>query len=91
MDVSLFTRPGAMGDLHYAIGAYTGIDRAISWFPLRWQLHLLAHKIERAILRQGVDRVKRRVTFSLPDGRTYLIVGAAGYPHAVPWPRNADT
>jgi len=91
MNIHAFTQPGALADLHFAIGAFTGLDRVIRWLPLRWQLHCCAHKIDRTLQRSGIDRIKRRVTFSLPDGRTYLITGAAGYPHAVAWVRNTGS
>jgi len=87
VDVHAFTQPGAIADLHFAIGAFTGRDALVKWLPLRWQLHVIARRIDRYLQRIGADRMKRKVTFSLPDGRTYLITGAAGYPHAAPWYR----
>ena len=91
MNVQLFTQPGAMADLHYAIGAFTGWDRVIPLLPLKWQLHLIVHKIDRSLVRAGIDRIKKRITFSLPDGHTFLITGAIGSPHAVAWRRTVDT
>ena len=87
MDVRALTEPGAMADIHFAIGAFTGWDRLILWLPFKWQLHVITRKIDRALSLAGLDRMKKRVTFSLPDGRAYLITGAIGYPHAVEWRR----
>lgn len=52
------TAPGACGDTHIAVAAYTGADALMYLLPREVQLWLVARKIRRAVAKRGID-VKR--------------------------------
>jgi hypothetical protein len=71
MDLTHSTLPGAVGDLHYGIGAFTGWDWLASLFLSQKQFQLyVARKILRSLLDRATPEAvyARRVTFTIPPG-----------------------
>ncbi len=91
MDLTRATMPGAIGDLHCAIGAFTGWDQiAARILPVELLLARVARKIVRSV--EGQLTLDRTITFSLPgDPRVWRIRldGACQFRDVVPW-RGSD-
>lgn len=69
------TLPGAVGDVHFSIDAFTGKDRLLGLLPEGWRLHLIGKRI---LVTLGEVPLSIRVSFSLPDGRTFEVVRNVG-------------
>jgi len=68
MDLHALTLPGAIGDLHFEIGSFTGLDRLLLLLPERLQLEHVARRIVRDLTARGA-KFNRHITFRMPDGK----------------------
>jgi hypothetical protein len=62
------TLPGAIGDLHFEIGSFTGLDRLLLLLPERLQLEHVARRIVRDLTARGA-KFNRHITFRMPNGK----------------------
>jgi hypothetical protein len=86
MDLTHMTQPGAIGDLHFNVGAVTGWDRV--WRALLPE-ESFRRFVARRIIRYGFIVEDRIVTFSMPgDSRVWRIV--VGRTSAYPEPPRHD-
>lgn len=94
MDLHSITLPGAVGDLHFEVGQFTGRDWLWSLvLPKKMMVWRVAAKIGREVIARGGQ--DRQVTFRMPDGRiTWQVVfgprleGVKGDLHSIttrPW------
>lgn len=68
MDLHSLTLPGAIGDLHFEVGRFTGLDRVLRWLPREILRQVVARRIARSLIERGADLGwHRHVTFCLPD------------------------
>ena len=67
MDLHALTLPGAIGDLHFEIGCFTGFDILIRLLPERLQLEYVARRIVKSLEERG-GKFDRQVTFRMPNG-----------------------
>ena len=65
MDLHSVTLPGAIGDLHFEVGDFTGFDRLLTWLPEKILRDVVARRIAKSLAARGLDP-RRRVTFCLP-------------------------
>ena len=64
MDLTHATLPGAVGDLHYGIGAFTGWDRLADIFLSPRQMR---ERVGRKVLRAFAGAApEKRITFTMP-------------------------
>ncbi len=86
MDLANATLPNAIGDLHFGIGAFTGLDRLlVALLPRKWLLMITGKKVLCHL--GGAEAVRgRHVTFTLPgEGIVYEIRTGPGDIEIVPW------
>jgi len=67
MDLHSITLPGAIGDLHFEVGSFTGLDRLLFLLPERLQLEYVARRIVRDLTARGA-KFDRQLTFRMPNG-----------------------
>jgi len=81
MDLTRATLPGAVGDLHFGIGAFTGWDRLADIFLSPRQMR---ERVGRKVLRAFAGAApEKRITFTMPwDPRVWEVRRGGGI---VPW------
>jgi hypothetical protein len=68
MDLHAITLPGAIGDLHFEVASFTGLDRLLVLLPERLQLEHVARRIVKSLASRGA-KFNRQITFRMPDGK----------------------
>src|SRR3989304_3054249 len=53
MDLHAITLPGAIGDLHFEVASFTGLDRLLCFLPERLQLEHVARRIVKSLEERG--------------------------------------
>lgn len=67
MDLHSVTLPGAIGDLHFEVASFTGLDRLLCLLPERLQLEHVARRIVKNLASRGA-KFDRQLTFRMPNG-----------------------
>jgi hypothetical protein len=67
VDLHALTLPGAIGDLHFEVASFTGLDRLLGLLPERLKLEAVARKIVRELTSRGA-KFDRQLTFRI-DGK----------------------
>src|SRR3972149_6607437 len=68
MDLHAITLPGAIGDLHFEVPSFTGLDRLLCFLPERLQLEHVARRIVKSLEERG-GSFDGQLPFRMPNGR----------------------
>src|SRR3989304_5730085 len=67
MDLHAITLPGAIGDLHFEVASFTGLDRLLCFLPADPQPDHVARRIVKSLEERGA-KFDRQLTFRMPNG-----------------------